>query len=248
MENQNYFNQALSNFMFDVASGGAIRHLADLGYTVDQIRKHLDFPTPYDRIQKTVWEHFVQTGVICLEEPGIGVKPEEYEYVTEYDSYGRKSFRRVAKGAGKPDTFEGVGRSPGKNQGISSGAASPGSASSEERRRPWREEIFLPSKAGSLASCLAERCAANGEETAYISCDFGLKGQREAERFQKALALLEVGDREYVLGLPWERRMVYHRLDQRMRRIAACLYEGGELEGVCYFLSRRERLKVTPSP
>ena len=63
MAEQDFFHAALANFMFDTASSGAIRHLADRGYTVEQIRKHLDFPTPYDRIQKTVWEHFLHTSI-----------------------------------------------------------------------------------------------------------------------------------------------------------------------------------------
>ena len=46
MGEQEYFKNALSNFMFEAASGGAIRHLADLGYTVKQISKKLEFPTP----------------------------------------------------------------------------------------------------------------------------------------------------------------------------------------------------------
>lgn len=65
-EKQSYFQTALANFTFDVASGGAIRHLADLGYTVTQITKRLDFPTPYDRVQQTVWEYFLQTGILRL--------------------------------------------------------------------------------------------------------------------------------------------------------------------------------------
>ncbi len=229
MENQHYFQQALSNFMFDVASGGAIRHLTDLDYTVEQIRKQLDFPTPYDRIQQTVWEHLLHTGVICLQEPGTGRRAEEYEYVTEYDSYGRKSFRRVVKE--REDGFQEGERKAGGEEALS-----------------WKEEIFSSRAPGSLASCLAERCAANGEETAYFSCDFGLRSRREAGRYEKVLALLEDNDREYVTGLPWERRMVYHRLNRRMQRIAACLYEGGELEGVCYFLLRREKLRITIPP
>lgn len=44
MEKQTYFQTALANFTFDVASGGAIRHLADLDYTAAQIMKRLDFP------------------------------------------------------------------------------------------------------------------------------------------------------------------------------------------------------------
>jgi len=34
---QEYFKKSLSDFTFDMASGGAIRHLADRGYTVEQI-------------------------------------------------------------------------------------------------------------------------------------------------------------------------------------------------------------------
>ena len=95
MAEQDFFHAALANFMFDTASGGAIRHLADRGYTVAQIMKHLDFPTPYDRVQQTMWEHFVQTDVLRLEEPGTAKLHEKYDYIAEYDQYGRKSFRRV---------------------------------------------------------------------------------------------------------------------------------------------------------
>ena len=31
------FNKALSNFINDAAAGGAVRHLADLGYSISQI-------------------------------------------------------------------------------------------------------------------------------------------------------------------------------------------------------------------
>ena len=40
---QDYFNEALSNFMFDMASGGAIRHLADRGYRARQSVDHDHF-------------------------------------------------------------------------------------------------------------------------------------------------------------------------------------------------------------
>lgn len=93
---QTYFQSALSDFVFDVASGGAIRHLADMGYTVRQIQERLDFPTPYERIQKAVWKHLTDTGVIFPENPRQGRAREKVDYVREYDSYGRPSFRRVA--------------------------------------------------------------------------------------------------------------------------------------------------------
>ena len=92
---QTYFQRALSDFVYDVASAGAIRHLADLGCTVKQIQERLDFPTPYERIQRTVWKHLTDTGVIFPERPEQGKTGEKVEYVREYDSYGRASFRRV---------------------------------------------------------------------------------------------------------------------------------------------------------
>lgn len=110
------FQQALSDFTFDVASGGAIRHLTDLGYTVKQIQDRLDFPTPFARVQEAVWKRLVETGVIRLEEPLFGAAVSgggkagaaegrdtgaggavRVNYVREYDSYGRASFRRVTE-------------------------------------------------------------------------------------------------------------------------------------------------------
>lgn len=37
MAEKDYFQNGLSNFTHEVASGGAIRHLAEPGYTVKQI-------------------------------------------------------------------------------------------------------------------------------------------------------------------------------------------------------------------
>lgn len=90
---QNYFQSALSDFVFDMASGGAICHLTDLGFTVKQIQEKLAYPTPYEKVQKAVWKHLLDTGVIAMEEQEE--KREKVEYVREYDSYGKASFRRV---------------------------------------------------------------------------------------------------------------------------------------------------------
>ena len=72
MAEQEYFKSALSDFTYEAASGGAIRHLADLGYTVKQISGQLSFPTPFARVQKTVWQRLLDTGVLLMEEPGSG--------------------------------------------------------------------------------------------------------------------------------------------------------------------------------
>lgn len=95
MEEQKYFKQAMSDFTFDAACGGAIRHLADLGYSVKQIMEQLSFPVPYERVQKTVWEHYIDTGILVLEEPGKRKIQEKADYVREYNQYGKASFRRV---------------------------------------------------------------------------------------------------------------------------------------------------------
>lgn len=95
MKEQEYFKQAISNFTYESACGGAIRHLADLGYSIRKIMERLDFPVPYERVQKTVLEHFLETGVLLLEEPGKGKIREEVAYVKEYNQYGKASFRKV---------------------------------------------------------------------------------------------------------------------------------------------------------
>lgn len=214
MERQEYFRQALANFTFETASGGAIRHLADHGYTVGEISKRLDFPTPFDRIQNTVWKHFLDKGILLLDEPGTGMEQKAYDFVAEYDRYGRKSFRRV--------TVQGYGGEPIQ----------------------WTETVFCEERDGMLSAYLLKRCDTNQKTSAYVSCDFGLRSRREPERFGQVLEVLEKPEQDYIRGLPWERRMVYHSLDERMRRIVARLYENGEYQGWCYFTDAKEKVRI----
>lgn len=212
---EDYFQDALSNFTFDVASGGAIRHLADLGYTAKEIMKKLDFPTPYERVQKTVWEHFLDNGVVLLQEPGSPKQWEKNVFVREYDKYGRASFRRVpqAEGAGQTEPV---------------------------RWKEWHFECH--GKYERFASCLEEKCAENGEKTAYISWDFGVQSRKNPAGFLEMLQVLEEKQREYILGLPWENKICCHRLDQRMREVAARLYESGEYHGTAWFMKLSEKV------
>lgn len=212
MSEQEYFEKALSDFTFDVASGGAIRHLADRGYTVAQIMKKLAFPTPYDRVQQTVWKHLLDQGQITFAEPA-GANPQpQYAYVVDYDAYGRSSFRRVTI----------------REQDV--------------KKISWKETRFESRQAGDFLTCLAEKCAENGEESAYVSCDFGLRMKREPEGLAGMLRVLEEEQREYIQGLPWERRMTWHRLDERMRKITARLRENAGYHGACYFAKLEEKL------
>lgn len=89
------FNKALSNFINDAAAGGAVRHLADMGYSISQIADNLDYPISKEKIAGYMWEYFVNTGKICLEEPKQ--TKDIASFVKEQDSYGRISFRRVTK-------------------------------------------------------------------------------------------------------------------------------------------------------
>ncbi|MBQ9870620.1 MAG: hypothetical protein IJM27_01695 [Eubacterium sp.] len=90
----NEFDKALADFVNDVASGDAIRHLADQGMTVREIAEHLSFPAQKQRIAQTVWKHFVDTGRIRLHPPEEG-KGRKVSYVRDEGAYGRSSFRRV---------------------------------------------------------------------------------------------------------------------------------------------------------
>ena len=216
MPEEPYFKEALSNFTFDVASGGAIRHLTDLGYTVKQISRELAFPTPIDRIQKVVWEHLLNRGILLLEEPGNGEGLEKFSYVRDYGPYGKASFRRVP---------------------LKGGAHQGGGPIC------WQEKFFCGDGPGDLASYLSEKCKAG--ENAYMSCDFGLRRKREPARWERALQVLEEGQRDYLAGVFGERRLVYHRLDQRMQKILVCLYGHGEYRGACYFEKTREKLTLT---
>jgi hypothetical protein len=97
MADKDLFREALGNFAFDVASGGAIEHLAALGYTPQEIKERLDFPTPYAKVQEAYWNYCLKNRIIIESEEDIAKKRENVKYVTEYDSYGRKSFRKVVE-------------------------------------------------------------------------------------------------------------------------------------------------------
>lgn len=211
MAEETYFRKALSDFTYEAASGGAIRHLADLGCTSKQIMEQLTFPTPYARVQKTVWRHLLDSKAVLLAEPGSEKGQEKADFIEEYDKYGRLSFRRT------------VSREPG-----------------EEPVR-WHERRFAEDTCGKLAEYLERSCA---EETraAYMSCEFGFWRAAGTGQYEEALEVLDPQQREYIMGLLWEKQICYHRLDQRMREIAVRLYEAGKYHGNCFFLSRAEKL------
>lgn len=215
MEEGGFFQRALAHFTYEAAGGGAIRHLADMGYTAGQIVERLDYPVPYEKVRQAVWEHFIDRGVILLEEPGNGSRREKAVYVREYDKFGKPSFRRVAQ--------------------EEDGAVA-----------CWKE---LPINCGEvsaeeISALLRAKLEVNGKDVSYASCDFGLAAKREPERYHAMLSALHERLRQYVAGLPWEGRRVYHKLDVRMAEILTCLCEAGQYQGELYFLKTQEKVKL----
>lgn len=214
MSEQDYFRNALSDFTFEAASGGAIRHLADLGYTVKQISEKLTYPTPYERVRKAVWQHLIDTQVVLTQEPGNGKQHGKAAYKMEYDKYGRASFRMETAATEDPGPIR------------------------------WRECFYSEEACGSLAVYLADKCSANGEDKSYVSCDFGLYDRKKDGSLEAAMQVLNARQREYISGLMWENKICYHRLDRRMQEITVKLYTEGYYHGYCYFLKQEEKVKI----
>lgn len=56
MENQ-YFKDALGNFVTDFHYGGAIRHLVDHGYDTDRIIREFHYPLSRETIDKIISDY-----------------------------------------------------------------------------------------------------------------------------------------------------------------------------------------------
>ena len=215
MSEQDFFRNALSDFTYEAASGGAIRHLTDLGYTVKQISDKLTYPTPYERVRMTAWQQLLDTQVILTKEPGNGQVHGKAEYAVEHDKYGRTSYRLLPAVSGE-----------------------------DTGTICWKERNYSREKDGRFSEYLSERCERNGVESAYISCDFGLWSRREPAKMVAAMQALNERQRDYISGLPWENKVCYHRLDQRMREITVKLYHAGSYQGYAYFRKTAEKVKI----
>lgn len=207
---ENYFRDALNHFIFEEAGGGAIRHLANRGYTAKQITESLSFPLPYEKVREAYTGHLLENGILLREKPGTGMAREKTEYVREYDKYGKPSFRRV------------VVEVPERT----------------DVKRKWAEmdfeEFLLLYKSGTRGGSTgrielaAETDLMEAEKNIYISCSFG---PDQAEEVSK---VLETAQREYIQGICFTRKPMYHLLDQRMFGIAVKLRENGLAVGKVY--------------
>lgn len=209
-----YFKNALSNFTYDVACKGAICHRADMGDTVRKIADELDFPMPYEKVQQTVWKHFVETAVILLEEPGTGKESGRYQFVKEQNKYGTASFRRikVTEDAGKVID--------------------------------WKTKTFPAQAKDALIRRLEDKLSGNGKSGAYMSCDFGRIQYKDAGQYDKMMQILDPRQREYMEGLPWKLGRCYHKLDERMTGILLCLCRQEMYRGTVYFPEAEERVEI----
>lgn len=68
-EEPRYFEDALSDFIHEMASAGAIRHLTDAGYSIEQIMDELDYPTPRERVEQTVYRYMTESGILLAKLP-----------------------------------------------------------------------------------------------------------------------------------------------------------------------------------
>ncbi len=155
-----YFQAALSDFMFDVAAGGAIRHLTDRGHSVEQIMKELDYPVARSKVEKAVYRHLVESGILMSGLPGENEKIRVYNLWSDQEKDGNK-----------------------------------------------------------FKTALAEHIEKYGAENSYMECPFGLWKRDDEKKLQHVTAVLTSREREYILGINWEHKLMYHRLNDRMREI-----------------------------
>lgn len=232
MEEANVFQSALSNFATDVACGGAIRHLTDIGYTLDQIVERLDYPASREKAQRIMMEHLYQSRVLLREEPSEALFEEQTQFVEEQNAFGRRTLRKI-----KIDQ---------KSQNKVTNATDLTMLSHQEETARtqvflWKESIYDPGRDGKLTELLHRKCEKYGETYSYISCSFGKAGN---DQYSQNESYLNGRQREYLAGIRWEQPVLYHRLNRRMLEIISKLYEAGVYGGICYFAAGQEKITI----
>jgi len=223
-ENQQYFNEALSDFMYDMASGGAIRQMATRGYSVDQIMKSLDFPTPRDRVEQTVYRHLRTSGILLEQLP-----------VEESAFRVKRLYLESKRLSGSAEPSDSKRRSDGRKQSID--------------KIPLIKSLFAGNEKSSLTArnqltrSLHEHVRRNGEENSYLLCPFGEWKKNRKDQLPQLLGVLNEREREYLLGIPFARNVMYHRLNGRMYEIAVKLVMEGKMEGRFFFLKEKIELR-----
>lgn len=249
MDKTDVFQSALSNFVTDAACGGAVRHLVDIGYTLNQIMDRLDYPAPRAKVQRIMMEYLYESRVLLKEEPTGELFAGRTRYVQEQDAYGRRTMRKI--------------ESDYNSQYKTTNLPSLTEVSREgkmwkTRDCMWKESVYDLRRDGKLTDLLYRKCGECGEEYSYMSCEFAfLNDDSISQNYQKSRKqrqydnqLQEIPDclnnrqREYLTGILWEKPVLYHRLNRRMLEIIGKLYEAGSYGGACYFVAGREKLFI----
>ncbi len=174
-----YFEAALSDFVYDMASGGAICHLADAGYSIDRIMKELDFPTPRKRVEQIVYRHMLENKIIQEQLP------------IEQQLLKKQRFSNITV----------------------------------------RE----------LGERLEQQLRLNGEQQSYIKLPLRLLKMKVCFD-RESISCLTQEEQAYLLGFPWEKEYLYHRLTGGMLEIGKQLAVKSEWEISFYFLQTGEVL------
>lgn len=216
-----YFDTALSDFVFDMAAGGEIRHLCKIGYTAKDIWEQLSCSMPYEKVKETVYQYLVEEGTLLEEEPGTVIK-EKVTHIKEQGRYGRISFRKIVEKITEEPIY-------------------------------WKEISFSPTSKESLIKWLTGKVQENkqkdGTIQAYVLLDF--RNMKKGDLSEGLFNVLEFNgthlsqkNRDYLEGIGWCNKQVYHRLDNRMFGTVTGLMELGTYETTIYFINTREKAQI----
>lgn len=244
MDETNYFQNALSGFTTEVACGGAVRHLTDIGYTLDQIVDRLDYPAPRAKVQRIMMAYLYESHVLLREEPSEKLFAPREQFVQEQNAYGRRSLRKISIDYNSQDKL---------TSAADLTILSQRERAAQAREFLWKESVYDPGRDGKLTELLHRRCEKYGEAYSYVSCPFGewgndrfsQNGQNETKNVtEERISCLNGRQREYLRGIRWERPVIYHRLNRRMLEIIGKLYEAGVYGGACFFVAGREKIEI----
>ncbi len=179
MNNSDYFNKALHDMVFENACGAAIRRLADMSMPVSNINKQLDYPISFERVQRYVWQYYLDNKTLLYlsnktnyrEENGYIIITEPCKtktFVKEQGAYGKITYRQVIIESGKSNDNKAINSSPGN------------------------------------------------ESDKYIACNFGIIKRKNPDEYKKLLNKLDSNDSAYIDDLPWENKIIYHRMNEKL--------------------------------
>lgn len=102
MSENKYFEKALSDMKDSFAGTDGIKHLADLGYSMRDIQKSLDFPFSLEKIGRVIWNHHIANETILLKTPGSGAGESGSRFIKKVDAFGKQSFIRISEQKSMP--------------------------------------------------------------------------------------------------------------------------------------------------